>query len=262
MRMLPSTRFVALIALANQPILAAGANAQVVYSLAGDWSDVANPHGVWSYNAAPGVALTNHVPDYITGQPAWAFTKFGVPGHIPFFYKALFNTSLPADLPMGRIAIHNNDPANSPLGFENAAAGVSWTAPSAGNIQISGGSWIVNRDQGRTQDWFIKVNGSTITNGVLTSDNGFNSITPLNFSTGSGGIAALSRSVLSGDVISLEFLRHAGEPFGSHMGIDLFVQFTPVPNQRVWRWSGARCSPVCSVSCGDLFSANNEARGI
>ena len=87
----------------------------------------------------------------------------------------------------------------------------------------------MNRDLGRTEDWFIKRNSVTLTSGVLTSDSGFNSLTPLNYSSGSGGVAALSQTVLFGDVISLEFLRHSGEPFGTFMGVDLSVQFTPVP---------------------------------
>src|SRR5439155_1149353 len=97
----------ALLASAFFLLTASSAQAQVVYSLAGDWSEVANPNGVWAYNAAPGMPLTNHVSDYFAGQPAWAYTVYGGPGHIPWFLKAVTNYGSPSDLPMGRVGMHN-----------------------------------------------------------------------------------------------------------------------------------------------------------
>src|SRR5206468_1087262 len=129
---------------------AAAAPAQpVVYNLANDWSDTANPNGVWSYNAAPGMPLTNHFDNYVPGQPAWAYAVAPNPGHIPVFYKAVAAAQAPDDLPQGRVDVHNNDPSSSPSGLANSPAGFAWTAPAAGAIQITGGMWEVQRYLGR-----------------------------------------------------------------------------------------------------------------
>ena len=55
------------------------------YNLVADWSDTANPNGVWSYNDGNG-SIANHVSNYVptnfpTAQPAWALAESG-PGHI------------------------------------------------------------------------------------------------------------------------------------------------------------------------------------
>lgn len=209
-------------------LLAPGVQAQVVlYNLAGDWSDISNPNGPWSYNAAPGMPLTNHLANYSPGQPAWAFAAGGSPsGSIPVFMKITMPFD---DMPVGRVDVHNNDGANSPPGLANAPIDVSWTAPTAGTIQISGGMWQASRFLGRTQDWALKLNGFIVSDGVLTSSSMFTSATPLNFDSGSGGLPALSQLVAMGDVLSLEYSRHVGESLGTHMGVDFAVQFTAVP---------------------------------
>jgi hypothetical protein len=222
------------------PLAVAGpAPAQVTYNLSNDWSDLINPNGVWSYNAAPGSPVPTRYADddpghttFTSAQPAWAFFPMGTsPGQIPWFLKAqsaLVNPALD-DLPLGRVELHNNDPFNSPPGFGTAAAGFSWTAPGAGTIQISGDMWQVRRSLGRTEDWALRRNGALLSDGVLPPSASITSSTPLDLLTGSGGAPALMQTVVAGDVMSLEFTRHSGESFGVTMGVDWTIQFTPVP---------------------------------
>ena len=72
-----------------------------------------------------------------------------------------------ADAPIGRVLMHNNDGANSPGGLENLPAGVSWTAPEAGPVAISGGMWQV-MDFRRTEEWTLSLNGVAISGGLLS----------------------------------------------------------------------------------------------
>ena len=73
----------------------------------------------------------------------------------------------------------------------------------------------------------MKVNGVTVSAGTLRFDNA-TSANPLGLASGSGGAAALSRSVAAGDVISLEFVRAAGQPFGTTMGLDWHIELNQV----------------------------------
>lgn len=225
-------------ALAFVFVLTVPASADITYSLVNDWSDTVNPNGVWSYNAAPGVPMTTHFSDYdptrgffTSAQPAWATATFPNFGHIPLFLKATSaQVNVNNDLPIGKVALHNNDNANSPPQFADLAAGFSWTAPQAGKITISAGLWEVSRFLGRSEDWFLTLNGSTISQGTLTSLSTITSTTPLDISTGTGGSAALTQIVNTGAVISLQFLRHTGTSFGTTMGVEMSVTMaTAVP---------------------------------
>lgn len=185
------------------------------YNLASDWSDTANPNGAWSYNAAPGVPLTSHIADidptrslFTSSQPAWAYATYPNFGQIPHFYKIVADSvNSSDDSPIGKVVVHNNDPANSPNGLADKAAGFSWTTPTHGRVSISGDMWEVERYLGRVEDWTLRLNGTAISSGELTASPSITSLTPLNLTTGSGGTAVLTQTVAAGDVLSLEFMR-------------------------------------------------------
>jgi hypothetical protein len=208
-----------------------------IYDLAADWSDTANPNGPWSYNAAPGLPLTNHIADFdptrsvfVSAQPAWAYTTWPNFEHIPHFLKIVSNSVDPRDdLPIGRVEVHDNDPSNSPSGLGDLPAGISWTSPTAGQIVISGDMWEVQRYLGRTQDWTLSVNGVAISGGVLDYSSTVTSLTPLSLASGSGGAVALTRAVSAGDVVSLDWVRAPDNPYGTNMGVDLSISLTPLP---------------------------------
>ena len=207
--------------------------AAATYDLNTDFSDTANPNGVWTYNAAQGVPFPTHLPDWdpnrlawSTVQPGWAYIPYPTHGHIPVILKtksALINAG---DVPVGSIYLHNNDGFNSPQGLEGATAGVSWTAPSAGLITITGGLWQSGSFLNRTEAWQLALNGATISAGLLTPDPAITSAAPLNLNSGSGGQAALTRLVAAGDILSLEF--PPGNP-GTGIGINFTVDHVPEP---------------------------------
>jgi len=124
------------------------ASAAVSYDLSGDWSDLQNSHGPWSYEVAPGVPLTNHLADwnpshttFTSSQPAWAAAPYPQNGHIATFFKTVSALTAGGDVPIGKIFIHNNDPFNSLSSYGNQAAGISWKAPANGPITITGDLW-------------------------------------------------------------------------------------------------------------------------
>ena len=78
-------------------------------------------------------------------------------------------------------------------------------------------------------DWTLRVNGSRISGGSLTSDDSFTSSNPFDFSAGDGGTSALSFPVSVNDVIALKLRRPSTYPSNEFVGVDLTITATPVP---------------------------------
>ncbi|MBI4603277.1 MAG: hypothetical protein HY721_15090, partial [Planctomycetes bacterium] len=109
-----------------------------VHDLAADWSDLQNPNGPWSYNRSPRTAIAKQLPDWDPGaccfvepQPAWALAEQPSPGHVPVWMKVVSSVVAPGelDLPAGTVAMH---------GSEDSTAGVTWTSPEDGLVEVSG----------------------------------------------------------------------------------------------------------------------------
>jgi hypothetical protein len=121
--------------------------------------------------------------------------------------------------------MHNNDPANSPA-FGTSPAAISWTAPTAGTIAITGDMWEAQRNLGRSEDWSLNKNGTVFTSGVLTPTNN-SSASPLLFSTGSGGPGVVTFFVNAGDVVEFQLQRDPGTQFATLIGLDWNIALTP-----------------------------------
>jgi len=215
---------VALALLAGAPAARA-----LTWDLADDWSDTANPNGVWSYNGAPGTPIAGHVADWDTGssaflgaQPAWAAATLPAPGHVPMWMKSVGTGAAAIDLPSGAVGLH---------GAENAAAGVTWTSPIDGAVDLTGGTWQFVKSgvhAGRSMTWTILLNATVLTSGVISGADAFNSAAPFDFATGSGGAAAISNlSVQTGDVITLQFTKISVN--ATFAGVDLTLTEVPEP---------------------------------
>ena len=201
----------------------------VVYDLAADWSDTINPNDPWSYNSAPGASILTHFDDwdslnldFTSDQPAWAAAQSPTVGHIPAWFKTASPT-ISTDLPIGTVGVHGSDPFNA-VPFTDA--GVSWTSPADGDVAISGGLWLARKTLGRSMDWRLKINGTLISDGSLTSTDSFTSVNPFDFAVGSGGAGALNFPVVAGDVIDLEVVQAPASPFAEFVGINLAITET------------------------------------
>jgi hypothetical protein len=207
----------------------APARADTIYDLAADWSDAANPNGVWSYNHGASPITThqsNYAPhDFRVPQPAWAAATGGL-GHTPSWYKSVGIVSIDPtyDIPAGRVGGHGSDNSS----FNLNPANVTWTSPLAGIVTVSGGAWM-GKNQGRSADWFLYHNAAQLTGGSLFTGDPYSSATPFDFATGSGGAGVLTFPVAVGDTIRFEIVRT--HMFGEFIGVDFRVtaQDTAVP---------------------------------
>jgi hypothetical protein len=185
---------------------AAKTQAGTIYSLAGDWSDVSNPNGVWSYNEGsnPLPAVAEWLPAFLPGgQPAWANSASGF-GHVPVWFRSAVAPPAGFDWNIGDVVMHSTDNAR---GENYGLANVTWTSAVTGTIDVSGGIWL-GVDRGRGNHWAILVNGSVISEGDIFSGDAYSRSSPFDFAAGSGGAAALNDVLIApGDVVTLQITR-------------------------------------------------------
>nr|AIE90234.1 hypothetical protein [uncultured marine thaumarchaeote AD1000_01_F04] len=214
-----------------------------MYDLEADWSDTANPNGVWSYNE--GGNPLPHVAAWEPGffavaQPAWALSGTAN-NRIPNWFQLRAGNEGSLDWQAGDILIHTRDNAN---GVGNGEGNVTWTSPSDGVVDINGAVWMA-RDIGRSNDWTLYLNDVPLTDGNIFSGDSFSRAMPFDFDLGSGGPAALDNVPVSvGDVLKLEFVRTSGfgDIIGVHMTVTLFADSDgacfPQPAGLVSWWPG------------------------
>lgn len=205
------------------------------YDLAADWSDAANPNGVWTYregtNALPSV--DNWTPlNILDVQPAWA-PSADLRNFLPAWFKSTTNNPNGMDFLVGDVVVHSTDALNGPL---SDVANVIWTSPINGVIDISGGVWMV-RESGRGNHWSLSVNETIITGGDLSSADPFDRAHPFLFANGSGGAGVLNDiHVAVGDVIQLQVERTS--ELGDFVGVNFTINATSVPSLSISPPSG------------------------
>jgi hypothetical protein len=198
------------------------AGAATIYDLTTDWSDSANPNGPWAYRE--GANLLPHVPawqglsgDFTSAQPAWARFETGT-SNLPCVFRSSANVGITHDWEMGDVICHSTDGFN---GLGSGDANITWTSPVTGTVSVSGAIWM-GRDIGRGNHWSLAVNGSERTAGNVFSGDAYSRATPMEFSAGTGGAAALSAiPVAIGDVIRLTLTRTAAP--GDYSGLRMQV---------------------------------------
>jgi hypothetical protein len=160
-------------------------------------------------------------PAFTGDQPAWTDTVNTGNNGTPQGLAKSIGISL-FDFPAGSVGGHT--PASS-----NYLA-VMWTAPGAGTVDLSGGTWMW-RDLGRHEALSLFVNGSALINGVSipTPPEGVNSGNPFTLSqaivAGGGSAGSLMDiPVTAGETIILAARRIDVEDF---VGMNFTVTFTP-----------------------------------
>ena len=224
-------------------VLSVGAQAGV-YDLKSQWSDAANPNGVWTYregsNALPHVASwQSTLGGWSTAQPGWAKSENGT-DRIPFFFKSNGSETFARDFLAGDIVVHTTDSTN---GVGNGKANFLWTSPETGTVDISGGVWM-GRDIDRANHWSLEKNGTLLTGGDIASGDAFSRAAPFAFSAGSGGAAAVSNiPIVIGDQLTLT-LSVVGSS-GDFVGTNLTFTTTAVPEPAALGAAALACAAAC-----------------
>jgi hypothetical protein len=199
-----------------------------VYDLKTQWSDAANPNGVWTYregpNALPHVASwQSTLGGYTSAQPGWARSENGS-DRIPFWHKSLGFENFAHDYQAGDIVVHTQDDSS---GVGQGPANVIWTSPDATPAAaVTGGVWM-GRDIGRSDHWALFKNSTLLTEGDIASGDAFSRAVPFNFAAGSGGAAAVNNiPIVAGDKLELRLTRTSAA--GDFVGVN-FTVTTGVP---------------------------------
>jgi hypothetical protein len=188
-----------------------------VYNLGADWSSVANPNGVWSYNqgAAP-------LPFYQTnwagvGGDGWTTTSTGIVPPAWILAVSAFGNAA-----VGDVVVHSTN-------FGGPLARVTWTSPGPGVLEISGQAWDVAHIAGRDDEWTLYLNATPLATrasilGVVKDS--ANAAFANNLLIGQ---SLTSLAVNAGDVVSFE-VRQTQNNNGHFTGVDLSIELVPEPS--------------------------------
>jgi len=200
------------------------ATSVVVYDLVSDWSDQSNPAGTWTYRE--GVNALPHVDDWRpllinVAQPAWSRQDTNS-NYLPTWFKSTTDNPSGFDFRAGDVVVHSTDTFRGPMGDAN----VLWTSPIGGVADVSGSIWMV-RDIGRGNTWRLSHNGSVLTSGHVSSGDPYSRAQPFQFSSGSGGVSAVSAIQIGvGDQLRLDVLADNRASGGDFVGLTLTLRVT------------------------------------
>jgi hypothetical protein len=202
---------------------------QYNYSLNADWSDVANPNGVWSYNLG-GDPIAVH-QEFWWGQAGWGYQWIGdgciIKGSQITGTDPWGNPSTPAhDWQPGDVMMHA---LSIPYGGETTFLNVKWTSPADGTIDITGRAW----DGGifafpdRDVAWSLSLGGQAVANrssvrGLFRTDTGAQLGANL-----IGGNSLTGIPVNAGEVVEFRVLTQTY--YGQFLGVEENITLTVVP---------------------------------
>ncbi len=209
--------FLAILIALAQPCLAT-----VAWDIQVEWSDAANPNGVWVFRE--GGNVLGHVaawqqPGLGYVQPAWAVGEVSPNEYLPSWFKAT-GTVGGLDWEVGDVVVHTTDPANGPT---HGNASVRWVSPVADTIAITGSVWIT-RDIGRSAAWTLLRNATPLTGGSVSSGDPYSRANPFDFAAGSGGAGVLQGIPMQvGDFIELSLVTTSSNTLGDMVGVNLLI---------------------------------------
>lgn len=202
------------------------------YDLRGDWSEAANPNGVWSCNVndipLPHVGAWDEPERTCTlPQPAWARAEFPPGAFLPAWFRATCSASdwpvTNGDWLTGDIVVH----AATAVEVSN----VTWTSPNSGFVTVSGAVWMA-RNIGRDNEWWIWHNNDRLTGGYIYHGDPYSRSSPCSFAVGSGGPEVLCGiAVSAGDTIRLSLTPFSS--WGEFVGVDLRITLIDIPGVSV-----------------------------
>ncbi len=213
-------------------LVSATAAQATTYNLTSDYSDSANPNGPWSYNYGGSVLPHQTGPSTANAlNPAISAGGYFSTGsdlntNTPDVLKAAVNGSSAGltdeDFLAGDVVIHSPN--------DGTALSIVWTAPSAGTItDLAATFWYAHSSVDRSNDISLTLAGALLGSAVGISHS-------VDFDRDhAGGIGNVGPlSVNAGDLLSLSFMKTAGQTAGSLNGLTETFTFTaaattPIP---------------------------------
>ena len=204
---------------------------QYNYSLNSDWSDLANPNGVWSYNQGSSPIAVHQT--FWWGQAGWGYLNLGdgaiLKGNQPTGVDPWGNPIQPAhDWQPGDVMLHA---LSVPYGGEGTFLNVRWTSPAAGTIDIAGRAWEGEIFSDRDVRWTLSVGGQTIAErssvqGLFRTDAGAQFGANL-----IGGKVLTGIPVNEGDIVEFRVITQTY--YGHFVGLEQNINLTVVPEPGV-----------------------------
>ena len=219
----------AVVGLATGAVLAPSAWAAdvITFDVLADWSDTSNPNGAWSYELRGTLASSQ------TTGATWGNGSFEGWSRVTTTERSPGE----GDWTAGDVLGH------SPATMGETIA-IAWTSPAYGTVDITGGIWDGGTQEFRFNVWSLTKNDVTLTDGSIPSTNSdsYNSVTPFDFLTGSGGSSAITGIDLAeGDIVRL--VVRTADNVGDHVVVKLVLSFLP-------RTGGAPPTVTADVASG------------
>jgi hypothetical protein len=211
--------------------------------------DSGNPNGAWSFlegsNLLPRVSAWQKLAGgWATDQAGWADSEDGN-NRLPFWFLSNGSETFEHDYLAGDVVVHSTDSAN---GAGNGPAELDWTATAAGTVSVSGAVWM-GREIGRSNQWTLLVDDSTLINGDIASGDAYSRNSPFYFSTGGGGGGSGNIVVEAGDRVRLKI--ESTNQYGDFVGVKLAVRFCAGPSTTTTTSSMTTSTTISHRNCGD-----------
>jgi hypothetical protein len=202
----------------------------VTYDLTSDWSNSANPNGVWSYDQGStplpfqsnlGIGSCFGGAAGVTGGYAPGIDFGNAPPCLPAMFQATGNAANTEDYLTGDIVVHAQDPSN---GAGQGQATIVWTAPATGTITFTGAVWYAHSTVVRSEDFILSHGADTLAGGTVAFDPTYTTVgsgrtNPGDFSSSN------SIAVNAGDQVDLVIQRTPGSE-GGLTGVQLAITET------------------------------------
>jgi hypothetical protein len=199
-------------------LLPSAVSAQVlVFDLKTDWSDTTNPNGAWTY-AAGGIVNSSSSPSplgsVVRGSDPWSTPQVSW-GDLPGWFRSNGTEQFAHDWQAGDIIAHSGEIA------------VIWTSPGTGTVDITAGIW-ATRDIGRINyAALLAVNPGL----DFLGDAFVGAGQALSSRENPAIVSAENYPVVAGQQIVLEIPSY---DVGDYAGVNLTIEFTPVPEPEHW----------------------------
>ncbi|MCX5805887.1 MAG: VPLPA-CTERM sorting domain-containing protein [Proteobacteria bacterium] len=193
-------------------------SAPIVYNLQSDWSKTDNPNGAWT--EWKGSTILPHQKG--TGDPfSNGFDFFAMGNSRGNFLPAWWKDT------DGNVYTHSWDSSN---GGSYGKSILTWTAPQAGTISLSGSIWYAQPGLDRSNDFYLYIGDTLLASGTISEANHNGKANALAFLDALyPGQTLTDLTVGADDVVKLLIVQSSGQTYGTVSGVELTIAETAAP---------------------------------